>query len=140
VEFVEQPMPASTAEADATWLKERSPLPLFGDESYQSAADAETCAQRFHGINVKLVKTGGVTAGLQALEAARARGLKTMLGCMIESSVLITAAAHLADLADHLDLLITNDPYRGVLCENGRLSFAGVTETLGLRVTSSSQD
>jgi hypothetical protein len=63
---------------------------------------------------------------------------------MIESSVLITAAAHLADLADHLDLdgnlLITNDPFRGVLCENGRLSFAGVTETLGLRVTSSSLD
>lgn len=144
VEFVEQPMPASTAEADATWLKERSPLPLFGDESYQSAADAETCAQCFHGINVKLVKTGGITAGRQALEAARVRGLKTMLGCMIESSVLITAAAHLADLADHLDLdgnlLITNDPYRGVRCENGRLSFAGVAETLGLRVTPGSPD
>lgn len=139
VEFVEQPMPATTLEADAIWLKERSPLVLVGDESYQGAADAEACAQRFHGINVKLVKAGGITAGRAALEAARARGLKTMLGCMIESSVLISAAAHLADLTDYLDLdgnlLITNDPYRGVLCEQGRLGFEGVGETLGLRVT-----
>ena len=139
VEFVEQPMPAATPESDAVWLKERSPLPLFGDESYQGAADAESCAQRFHGINVKLVKTGGITAGRAALEAARARGLKTMLGCMIESSVLITAAAHLADLTDYLDLdgnlLITNDPCRGVICTQGRLGFEGVGETLGLRVT-----
>ena len=62
-----------------------------------------------------------------------------MLGCMIESSVLITAAAHLADLTDYLDLdgnlLITNDPYRGVICTQGRLGFEGVGETLGLRVT-----
>lgn len=139
VEFVEQPMPAETPEADAVWLKTQSPLPLLGDESYQSAADAETCAQRFHGINVKLVKAGGITASRVALDAARARGLKTMLGCMIESSVLITAAAHLADLTDYLDidgnLLVTNDPFRGVLCEKGRLSFTGVTELVGLRVT-----
>lgn len=138
VEFVEQPMPASASESDAAWLKARSPLPLVGDESYQSAADAETCAQRFHGINVKLVKTGGITAGKQALEAARARGLKTMLGCMIESSVLITAGAHLANLTDYLDLdgnlLITNDPYSGVRCEDGRLTFVGVETPVGLRV------
>ena len=131
-------MPASASESDAAWLKARSPLPLVGDESYQSAADAETCAQRFHGINVKLVKTGGITAGKQALEAARARGLKTMLGCMIESSVLITAGAHLANLTDYLDLdgnlLITNDPYSGVRCEDGRLTFVGVETPVGLRV------
>ncbi|MFO1458894.1 MAG: dipeptide epimerase [Verrucomicrobiota bacterium] len=138
VEFVEQPMPASASESDAVWLKARSPLALIGDESYQSAADAETCAHRFHGINVKLVKTGGISAGKRALEAARARGLKTMLGCMIESSVLITAGAHLARLTDYLDLdgnlLITNDPYSGVRCEDGRLTFAGVGESVGLRV------
>lgn len=138
VEFVEQPMPATTPEADAVWLKERSPLPLFGDESYQGAADAEACARRFHGVNVKLVKTGGLTAGHEALRAARRLGLQTMLGCMIESSLLITAAAHLADLTDHLDLdghlLITNDPYRGVSCERGLLSFATAPEAAGLRV------
>ncbi|MBN8247053.1 MAG: dipeptide epimerase [Verrucomicrobia bacterium] len=138
VEFVEQPMPAAASEADAVWLKERSPLPLFGDESYQGAADAGACARRFHGVNVKLVKTGGLTAGQEALQAARRLGLKTMLGCMIESSLLITAAAHLADLTDHLDLdghlLITNDPYRGVSCDRGLLSFATAPVAAGLRV------
>ena len=122
VEFVEQPMPPGRPVADFAWLKDRSPLPLVGDESYQGASDAARCAEGFHGINVKLVKTGGVLAAKEALEAARAQGLRTMLGCMIESSVLITAAAHLAELTDWLDLdgnvLIRNDPYRGV--RNGR--------------------
>lgn len=138
VELVEQPMPATTPRADAAWLKERSPLPLMGDESYQSARDADACAERFHGVNVKLVKTGGLTGALEALQAARRLGLKTMLGCMIESSVLITAAAHLADLTDFLDLdgnlLITNDPYRGVECVDGRMTFHGAPGTTGLRV------
>ncbi len=136
VQFVEQPMPPSLPESDWAWLKARSPLPLIGDESYQSAADAETCAQRVHGVNVKLVKTGGITGGKAALEAARARGLKTMLGCMIESSVLISAGAHLAELTDYLDLdgniLITNDPYAGVQTVNGVLGFEGVTNATGL--------
>lgn len=137
VQFVEQPMPPSVSEADWAWLKARSPLPLIGDESYQSAADAESCAQRFHGVNVKLVKTGGITAGKAALEAARARGLKTMLGCMIESSVLISAGAHLAELTDYLDLdgnlLITNDPFSGVRTMNGVMDFAGADAVTGLR-------
>lgn len=138
IEFVEQPMPPTTPEADLVWLKERSPLPLVGDESYQSAADAAHCARCYHGVNVKLVKTGGVTAGKLALEAARARGLKTMLGCMIESSVLISAAAHLAELTDWLDLdgnvLITNDPYAGVSNTAGVLDFASAAERHGLKV------
>lgn len=138
VEFVEQPMPPDLPVADWAWLKERSPLPLIGDESYQSAADAERCAQCVHGVNVKLVKTGGVSRGKEALEAARARGLKTMLGCMIESSVLISAGAHLAALTDFLDLdgsvLITNDPFHGVRNLDGMLSFAGVEPAFGLRV------
>lgn len=137
VQFVEQPMPPQLPEADWVWLKERSPLPLIGDESYQSAADAEACAQRFHGVNVKLVKTGGLTAGKAALEAARQRGLKTMLGCMIESSVLISAGAHLAELTDYLDLdgniLITNDPFAGVQTRQGLMSFTGAAASVGLR-------
>ena len=102
------------------------------------AADAAQAAECFHGVNVKLVKTGGVSAGLEALQAARKAGLKTMLGCMIESSILISAAAHLAELFDYLDLdgniLITNDPYVGVTAEKGVLSFATAPEKFGLRV------
>jgi L-alanine-DL-glutamate epimerase-like enolase superfamily enzyme len=139
IEFVEQPMPPDAPEGDALWLKERSPLTLVGDESYQDARDAEHCARCFHGVNVKLVKTGGVTAAKEALEAARTRGLKTMLGCMIESSVLISAAAHLASLTDWLDLdgnvLITNDPFEGVRNLDGRITFDGVPERFGLQTS-----
>jgi L-alanine-DL-glutamate epimerase-like enolase superfamily enzyme len=138
VEFVEQPMPPETPLADIEWLKQRSPLPVFADESYQCAKDADRAAQGFHGVNVKLVKTGGATAAKSALEAARAQGLKTMIGCMIESSVLISAAAHLASLADHLDLdgnlLVDNDPYVGVGCHHGRLEFNENPYLTGIQV------
>ena len=139
VQFVEQPLPASTPAKDWTWLKQRSPLPIFGDESYHLAKDIDSAAQCFHGVNVKLVKTGGLSAGLAALLAARKAGLKTMIGCMIETSILISAAAHLAELCDFLDIdgniLITNDPYSGVGSAEGRLSFAGCAEPFGLRVS-----
>jgi L-alanine-DL-glutamate epimerase-like enolase superfamily enzyme len=142
VQFVEQPMPASTNPRDFGWLKERSLLPIFADESYLSAADVSACAEGYHGVCVKLSKTGGVTRSLAALRAARNAGLKTMIGCMIETSVLVSAAAHLASLADYLDLdgnlLITNDPYSGVTAEKGMLSFAGASEKYGLRVTAKS--
>ncbi len=138
IEFVEQPMPASQPVADFIWLKERSPLPIVADESYLSAADLGRCADCFHGVNVKLCKTGGVTRGFEALSAARRAGLKTMLGCMIESSILTSAGAHLAALTDWLDLdgnlLITNDPFAGVTSDGGRLSFAPAAEPFGLRV------
>lgn len=139
IELIEQPMPATTAKEDLVWLKEHSALPLFADESYHLAADAAHCAECFHGVNVKLIKTGGVSAGFEALKAARQAGLKTMIGCMIETSVLISAATHLAELCDYLDLdgnlLITNDPFRGVTAENGVLSFANASQRFGLRVS-----
>lgn len=142
IQFVEQPMPRGTPPQDLVWLKERSPLPLFADESYHTAKDLEYCAECFHGVNVKLVKTGGVSVAYDALQAARKAGLKTMIGCMIETSVLISAAAHLAELADYLDidgnLLITNDPYEGVTADDGILSFAKAAEPSGLRVRSRS--
>ena len=138
VEFVEQPMPVASIAQDLVWLKERSPLPIMADESYLSAADLAHCAECYHAVNVKLVKTGGISRAFDALQAARKAGLKTMIGCMIESSILITAAAHLAELADYLDidgnLLITNDPYRGVTASNGAISFAQAPEKTGLRV------
>lgn len=138
VEFVEQPMPAATPREDLAWLKARSPLPLMADESYIYAGDLDQAVAGFHAVNVKLVKAGGITAAQAALQAARGAGLKTMLGCMIESSVLISAAAHLAELTDYLDLdgnlLITNDPYRGVSCRHGVLSFADAPGRAGLQV------
>jgi L-alanine-DL-glutamate epimerase-like enolase superfamily enzyme len=138
VEFIEQPMPANSSREDLRWLKERSPLPLFADESYFDLADIEVAAECFHGVNVKLVKTGGISGAFAALQAARRKGLQTMIGCMIESSVLITAAAHLSALTDHLDidgnLLINNDPYRGATAVNGMISFASAPGTHGLRV------
>jgi L-alanine-DL-glutamate epimerase-like enolase superfamily enzyme len=138
IQYVEQPMPATTPVKDWVWLKERSPLPIFGDESYHLAKDIAHAAECFHGVNVKLVKTGGVSAGYEALSAARKAGLKTMIGCMIETSILISAAAHLAELCDFLDvdgnILITNDPYAGVTSQQGILSFATAPEPFGLRV------
>ena len=137
VQFVEQPMPATSSREDMRWLKERSPLPLYGDESYHRASDVTLAADMFHGVNVKLVKSGGISGAYDALQAARQAGLKTMLGCMIESSLLITAAAHLAELTDHLDLdgnlLIKNDPHAGVSGEKGVISFTGAPGLVGLR-------
>lgn len=138
IEFVEQPLPATHPPEDFIWLKQRSPLPIVADESYLNAADIGRCADCFHGVNVKLCKTGGVTRGLEALLAARRAGLKTMLGCMIESSILTSAGAHLAALTDWLDLdgnlLITNDPFAGVTSERGMMSFASAPGPCGLQV------
>jgi L-Ala-D/L-Glu epimerase len=139
IEYVEQPMPSSTRPKEWTWLKERSPLPIFADESYHVAEDLPQVVECFHGVNVKLIKTGGISAGFEALRAARKAGLKTMIGCMLETSILISAAGHLAELCDYLDvdgnILITNDPYVGMTSEKGQLSFASAPEKTGLRVS-----
>jgi L-alanine-DL-glutamate epimerase-like enolase superfamily enzyme len=139
IEYVEQPMPATTAVKDWVWLKERSPLPIFGDESYHTSKDIDQAIECFHGVNVKLVKTGGISEGYAALKAARKAGLKTMIGCMIETSILISAAAQLSELCDFMDvdgnILISNDPYFGPTAEKGVISFARATEKFGLRVS-----
>jgi L-alanine-DL-glutamate epimerase-like enolase superfamily enzyme len=139
IQLIEQPMPAATPVEDWKWLKARSPMPIIADESYHRASDAERCAECFHGVNVKLVKSGGIIGAFEALQSARKAGLKTMIGCMIESSILISAAAHLAGLCDYIDLdgnlLIANDPYKGVTAENGVLSFANCKEEFGIQVS-----
>ncbi len=138
IEFIEQPMPATAAPRDWQWLKARSPLPIMADESCISVQDVPMLADCFHSVNVKLCKTGGPSAAFDLLAAARKAGLKTMIGCMIESSVLTSAAANLAELADHLDIdgniLVTNDPFEGPTSVGGLISFTNAPATAGLRV------
>lgn len=117
VEFIEQPIPAGDNSA-LKKIKDGIGIELMTDESSLTPADIPGLAGCVHGINIKLVKCGGVREGLKMVHIARACGLKIMLGCMIESSVLISAAAQLSPLADYADLdgnvLISDDPFRGV--------------------------
>jgi L-alanine-DL-glutamate epimerase-like enolase superfamily enzyme len=125
VELVEQPLP-SHQHKEMCELKKRSPLPLFADESVARADDIPRLAEAFDGINIKLMKCGGVGEALRMIHVARAHGMKIMLGCMVESSLAITAAAHIAPLVDHVDLdgnlLITNDPFVGAEIRDGKLA------------------
>jgi L-Ala-D/L-Glu epimerase len=124
VEFVEQPMPASQID-DIAWLRQHIHIPLIADESVRSLADIPRLKDAFDGINIKLMKCTGLREAVKMIHAARAAGLRVMLGCMIESSVGISAAAQLAPLVDYLDLdgnlLIDNDPFKGITVENGKL-------------------
>ena len=117
VELVEQPLPASQLE-DYAWLKDRVKVPIFADESLIQASDLPRIAPYFHGINIKLMKCGGVQEAVRLAGMARALGLKLMIGCMIESSLGISAGAAIASLFDYVDLdgnlLVSNDPFRGV--------------------------
>ncbi|MBL8174538.1 MAG: dipeptide epimerase [Bryobacterales bacterium] len=124
VELIEQPLPASMLE-EARWMRGKVNIPIFADEACLRAADVPKLAGAFDGINIKLDKCGGVMEAYKMIHTARSLGLKVMLGCMISSSVTITAAAHLSPLVDYADLdgnlLIANDPYRGVTVDKGKL-------------------
>jgi L-alanine-DL-glutamate epimerase-like enolase superfamily enzyme len=124
VEFIEQPMPAKMLEETA-WLRQRVDIPLIADEAVINTSDIASLAEAYDGINIKLMKAGGIQEALKMIHAARAVGLKIMIGCMIESSIAITAAAHLSPLVDWADLdgnlLISNDPFCGVKTSHGRL-------------------
>lgn len=124
VEMVEQPLPAAEIEASRE-LRKRSPLPIWADESVHRPEDLPRIAQAFDGINLKLMKCGGLGPARELIATARAHGLGVMLGCMIESSIGITAAAHLSPLVDAADLdgnlLVTDDPFVGVRVVGGRL-------------------
>ena len=125
VEFIEQPLKPERAQ-DMSDLRVRSALPLYADENAVVPEDVPGLAGRFDGIVIKLVKCGGILPALRMVEIARAVGLRIMFGCMIESSVLISAAAQIGALADHLDLdgaiLITNDPFQGAENRAGRIT------------------
>lgn len=126
VEFIEQPMPAS-AYVEMIEVKKHVNLPLMADESCIVESDVEKCQKGFDGVNIKLAKCGGLTPALRMIQQAKALQLKTMVGCMTESSVGISAIAHLLPLLDYVDmdgsLLISNDPARGVYLESGKAIF-----------------
>jgi L-Ala-D/L-Glu epimerase len=126
VEFIEQPLPANAWDEMAR-LHRECPLPLIADESCQTLADVARCAACFSGINIKLTKAGGLTPARRMITKARELGLRVMAGCMIESSIAISALAQLLPLLDCVDMdgaaLLASDPTSGVRVENGRAIF-----------------
>lgn len=135
VEYVEQPLRRGEFDKGAE-LKAWSPLPIYVDEDCHLASGVPELAKIAHGVNAKLVKTGGIREAVRLVMAAREHGLGTMLGCMVETSNAIGAAAQIAPLFDHIDLdghvLITNDPFVGPGWDNGRLT---LTDQMGLGLT-----
>jgi len=121
LQYCEQPLPAGSDGGPE--LKRKSPIPIFVDEDCHTLADVAQCAERAHGINIKLAKSGGIREAVRMAHAARALGLGVMLGCMIESGLGIAASAHISSLCDHVDLdgnlLLADDPWPGVELVDG---------------------
>ena len=121
VEYVEQPLRAGSPEGPR--LKREAALPIYVDEDCHTAADVVECAERAHGINIKLAKSGGIREAVRMATAARALGLGVMLGCMVESGLGIAAGCQVATLCDHVDLdgnlLLVEDPWEGVEFREG---------------------
>jgi L-Ala-D/L-Glu epimerase len=121
VEYCEQPLPAG--DPGGARLKAASPIPIYVDEDCHRLKDVAACAERAHGINIKLAKSGGIREAVRMMHAARALDLGVMLGCMIESGLGIGAAAQVASLCDHVDLdgnlLLARDPWPGVEFSDG---------------------
>jgi len=124
VQFIEQPLAADRIE-DTRWIRSRVHIPIIADEACQHASDIPKLRDAYDGVNVKLDKSGGMLEAYRMIQIAKALGMKTMLGCMVSSSVSVTAAAHLSPLVDYADLdgnlLISNDPFHGVRVEKGKL-------------------
>lgn len=125
VVMVEQPLAIGRYD-DQAWLNERSPLPIFADESVQRLSDVPRMHGLFSGINIKLMKCTGLREAHRMVELARALGMKVMLGCMTETSCAVSAAAQLSPAVDFADLdgnlLISNDLFSGVTVVNGKLT------------------
>jgi L-alanine-DL-glutamate epimerase-like enolase superfamily enzyme len=121
VEYCEQPLRAG--DPNGPTLKERSPLSIYVDEDCHVAADVPVCAERAHGVNIKLAKSGGIREAIRIAHVARALGLGVMLGCMNESGLAVAAGAQVASLCDHVDLdgnlLLRHDPWPGVELVDG---------------------
>lgn len=129
VEFVEQPLPPADDEG-LRLLRRRARLPIIADESCRTSADIPRLVGAVDGVNIKLAKCGSLREAVRIAHAARAHGMKVMLGCMIESTLGIAAAVQLAPLMDYVDLdgaaLLAEDPFRGPGMEaDGSLRFNG---------------
>jgi L-alanine-DL-glutamate epimerase-like enolase superfamily enzyme len=134
-ELVEQPLPAADVDGMA-WLKERTSVPLFADEAVLTIAELDAAAGLYDGVVVKLSKAGGIAGAFALVSACTGRGLRVLLGCMVESSLGIAAGLQLAGLADHVDLdgalLLADDPFTGIAVE-GDLLTASDEPGLGVR-------
>jgi len=123
--FVEQPMPKNNLDA-AAWLFERSPLPIFADESMQRYEDMDAVKDCFHGINIKLMKCTGMQEAYKMIKKARELKLQLLIGCMSETSCAVSAAAQLSPLVDFADLdgplLIANDLFEGIKFLDGKIT------------------
>ncbi|TRW98079.1 dipeptide epimerase [Flavobacterium gawalongense] len=132
VEFLEQPMKADNWEGHKEVFK-HSVLPIIADESCIIEEDVAKCHHYFHGVNVKLVKCGGLTPGRRMIQEAKKLGLKTMVGCMTESTVGISAIAHLLPQLDYVDmdgaLLLAEDIATGVTIDFGKISYSEINGT-----------
>ncbi len=132
VEFLEQPLKADDWDAHKDVFK-KSVLPVIADESCQIEEDVAKCYNHFHGINVKLVKCGGLTSAKRMILQAKTLNMKTMVGCMTESSVGISAIAHILPLLDFVDmdgaLLLSEDIATGVSIKNGVTTYSNLNGT-----------
>ncbi len=126
VEFIEQPLPADDIEGMKK-VYQHCALPVIADESCIVENDIAKCHGLFHGVNIKLTKCGGLTPALRMINEAKRLGMNTMVGCMTESSIGISAIAHLLPLLDYVDmdgsLLIKNDPAQGVQFDFGKILY-----------------
>ncbi|MBL0309433.1 MAG: dipeptide epimerase [Bacteroidetes bacterium] len=129
--LIEQPLVKDALE-EMKEVKSDSLLPVFADESCQQLSDLEKVKESFHGVNIKLMKCGGVSQAVEMILQAKKYELKVLVGCMSESSVGCSAAANLAPLADYVDLdgpyLIANDPFEGMKVEEGKVKLSPLVQ------------
>lgn len=128
VEMIEQPFPIPMID-ETGWLKQRSPLPIVADESVETSHDIAKLAGAVHGVNIKLMKSGGLLEAYRMIILAQTLGMDVMLGCMIETSAATSAACQLQPLAKWVDLdgplLIQNDPFQGLVFQDGHWILSG---------------
>jgi len=124
VQFVEQPLKKEDIEGHA-WLREKVSLPIFADESARVPEDIYKLQDAFDGVVIKLMKAGGIQNAIEMARLAHRFGMKTQISCFLETSVAISAAAHISPLFDYADLdghlLIADDPFNGLSLENGKI-------------------
>jgi L-Ala-D/L-Glu epimerase / N-acetyl-D-glutamate racemase len=122
--LVEQPLAKKNLK-DTSWITERSPLPIIGDEAVRGLKDLDRIKNVYSGLNIKLMKAGGINPAYRMIQKAKEMNLKIMIGCMTETSCAITAASHLSPMADWVDLdgaeLISNDLFSGMKISDGKI-------------------